>query len=624
MRTARRGVKPGLDLLRRDLPSAPGGPKMPPPGRRRHTMDKKEIVTLFEDIATLLELKGENPFRVRAYTNAARTLASLTTDLRPLADEGRLTEIKGIGADLAAKITEALTTGHLKLHDELLDSLPAGLLDLLRIPGFGPKKAKAVYDHLQVNSLAKLEAACQSGAVAQLDGFGEKSQQNILAGIALIRRFSGRHLVPAADAAAQPVLAALRAHAGVLRAAVAGSLRRGRETIGDVDFIVSARPADAPGIIAAFTALPGILSVSAQGPTKASVVLAGGVQADLRVVSDEQYAFALNYFTGSKEHNIALRARALKRKQLSLNEYGFSPAAEQEKSAKELGSRLPCLTEEALYAALDLAYIPPELREDMGELEAAASGPLPRLVEMADLRGTFHCHSTWSDGHDSIEALARAAQALGFEYIGLADHSRSEWQANGLDVHRVRQQAAEVKKLNARFAQQGFRVLFGAEVDILADGALDYDEETLDLFDYVIAAVHNRFTLSAAAMTERICRALAHPKVTMLAHPTGRLLLEREAYPVNMPDVIAAAAQHRKIIEINAHPRRLDMDWRLWKHAQELGVQCAINPDAHRVADLHFLALGVGIARKGWLTPADVINCRPLKEIEQMWPRRRA
>ncbi|MCX6996001.1 MAG: DNA polymerase/3'-5' exonuclease PolX [Kiritimatiellaeota bacterium] len=553
-------------------------------------MDKKEIAALFEAIGTLLELKGENPFRVRAYTNAARALESQTADLRQLADEGRLTEIKGIGPDLAAKITEALTTGHLKLHDELLASLPAGLLDLLRIPGFGPKKAKIVYEQLHVNTIKKLEAACQSGAVAKLPGFGEKSQQNILAGIALIRKFSGRHLVDTAAAAAQPVLAALRACAGVIRADIAGSLRRRRETIGDVDFIVSARPADAPGILAAFTTLPGLLSVSAQGPTKASVVLAGGIQADLRVVSDEQYAFALNYFTGSKEHNIALRARALKLKQLSLNEYGFSPAAEQEKSAKELGSRLACPTEEALYAALELAYIPPELREDMGELDAAARGPLPRLIETQDLRGTFHCHSTWSDGLDSMEAMAQAALALGYEYLGLADHSRSEWQANGLDAARVRQQAVEVKELNARLAEKGFRLFFGAEVDILGEGELDYDEETLDLFDYVIVAVHNRFTLSAAAMTARIGRALAHPKVTMLAHPTGRLLLEREPYAVNMPDVIAAAAQHGKIIEINANPRRLDMDWRLWQHARELGVRCAINPDAHSVADLQFLA----------------------------------
>ena len=587
-------------------------------------MDKKDIAELFTAIGTLLELKGENPFRIRAYVNAARTLESLPEDLAQLAAAGRLTEIKGIGPDLAAKINEALTTGRIKFHDELRAALPPGLLDLLRIPGFGPKKAKAVHDRLHVENLEQLEAACWSGAVAQLDGFGEKSQQNILAGIALIRTFSGRHLADAAAAAAGPVLAALRAQPGVIRCDVAGSLRRGRETIGDVDFLASAEPTDAPGLIAAFTAQPGLLSVSAQGPTKASVVLPGGIQADLRVVGDAQYAFALNYFTGSKEHNIALRSRALKLKQLSLNEYGFSPAAEKEQSAKELGSRIACPTEEALYAALDLAYIPPELREDMDEIEAATRGPLPRLVTAQDLRGTFHCHSIWSDGRDSLAALADAAQGLGFEYLGIADHSQSERQANGLDAGRVREQAAEIRELNTRLAPRGFRFFFGAEVDILADGALDYDEETLGLFDYVIAAVHNRFTLSAAAMTERICRALAHPRVTMLAHPTGRLLLERDAYAVNMPEIIAAAAQHGTIIELNANPSRLDMDWRHWKQARDQGVRCAINADAHSVADLQYLALGVGIARKGWLTAADVINCRPRRDVERAFRERRA
>jgi len=591
--------------------------------KKAYSVDQQDIAAIFEEIGTLLELKGENPFRTRAYVNAARALEGLQGDLRQLADEGRLTEIKGIGADLAAKITELLATGRLKFHETLVASLPPGLMDLLRIPGFGPKKAKAVYERLGVDSLEKLEAACRNGSVAQLDGFGEKSQHNILAGLALVRQFSSRHHIHTTRAAAQPLLAALRARAGVLRCEVAGSLRRQCETIGDVDFLVSARPEDAPGIMADFVANPGVLSIGAQGATKASVVLEGGLQADLRVVSDAQYAFALNYFTGSKAHNIALRARALKLKQLSLNEYGFSPAAEKEKSAKELGSRIPCRTEEELYAALDLAYIPPELREDQGEIEAAAAGRLPRLIEPGDLRGTFHCHSTWSDGRMSIAALANAAQGLGFAYLGVADHSRSSRQAHGLDPERVRQQAAEVRALNARFARQGFRIFFGAEVDILADGALDYDEPTLALFDYVVAAVHGGFTLSADAMTRRICQALAHPRVTMLAHPTGRLLLEREPYAIQMPAVIAAAARHHKIIELNAHPYRLDMDWRLWKHAKELGVRCAINPDAHSLADLQYLAYGVGIARKGWLTAADVINCLPLQEVEQALERLR-
>jgi len=578
-------------------------------------MDKKEIAEILEEIGALLDLKGENPFRVRAYYNAARTIDGLQEDLSKLVEENRLTQIKGIGKDLAAKITEMVTTNKLQFYEELTASMPAGLMEMLKIPGLGPKRAKLLYEKLGIDTVEKLEAACNAGKVAALDGFGEKSQQKILEGIALVRQFSGRHHYHKALAAAQPIIEALRAHDGVIRCSIAGSLRRCRETIGDIDFLVSTKPKDAPGVIEDFARLPGILSVTAKGKTKASVVLKGGIQADLRVVSDAQYPFALNYFTGSKEHNIALRARALRLKNFSLNEYGFSPAAEKEKSAKELGSSIKCWDEEDLYKALELDYVPPELREDMGEIEAAEKGDLPKLVELSNLRGTFHCHSIWSDGIESVESIAQAAMDLGLEYLGIADHSKSERQANGLDEKRVRQQAEEIKKLNARFAEQGFRIFFGTECDILSDGSLDFDDKTLALFDYVVAAVHQGFNMDADKMTKRICKALAHPKVTMLAHPTGRLLLEREGYAVNMPAVIEAAAKHHKIIEINAHPYRLDMDWRLWKHAKELGVKCAINPDAHNIDDLQFLAIGVGIARKGWLTKPDVVNCLPLKDV---------
>jgi DNA polymerase (family X) len=578
---------------------------------------KGEIAELFEEIADLLELKNDNPFRVRAYRNAARVVDGLTEDLQKLVEEERLTEIKGIGKDLAAKIVEMATTNHLKFYDELKASMPPGLLGMLKVPGFGPKRAKVVYEKLKVDSIEKLEAVCKAGKIAALDGFGEKSQQKILEGIALVRQFSGRHYYHKALATAQSIIEALRAHNSVIRCSIAGSLRRCRETIGDIDFLVSAKPKDSGEIIKDFVKMPGVITVSAQGETKASVVLKGGIQADLRVVTDAQYAFALNYFTGSKEHNIALRARALKLKNLSLNEYGFSPAKEKEKSAKELGSSIKCKTEKDLYKALELDYVEPEMREEMGEIEAAENGNLPRLIEKENLRGTFHCHSTWSDGIESVEAMARAAMDLGLEYLGIADHSKSERQANGLDEQRVRQQAEEIKKLNAKLAKDGFRIFFGTECDILSDGSLDFDDKTLALFDYVVAAVHQGFNMDADKMTRRICKALAHPKVTMLAHPTGRLLLEREGYAVNMPEVIEAAAKHNKIIEINAHPYRLDMDWRYWKHAKELGIKCSINPDAHNIPDLQFLAVGVGIARKGWLEKKDVINCLPLKEVEK-------
>jgi DNA polymerase (family X) len=580
-------------------------------------MDRKDIAGIFEEIGALLELRGDNPFRVRAYYNAARMVDGLQEDLGTLIKEERLTDIKGIGKDLAAKITELYTTDKLQFYEELKSSMPQGLLEMLRIPGFGPKRAKVVYDKLKVDSIEKLEAACHAGKIAALDGFGEKSQQKILEGITLVRQFGSRHRYDKAYAVAQPILDALRSHDGVIRCSIAGSLRRRRETIGDIDFLVSAKPRDAAAIIEDFTAIPGI-TVNARGETKASVVLKGGIQADLRVVTDDQYAFALNYFTGSKEHNIALRARALKLKNLSLNEYGFSPVSQKEKSAKELGSSIKCKTEEDLYEALKLDYVAPELREDMGEIEAAENGTLPKLVELENLRGTFHCHSTWSDGIASVEAMAQAAMDLGLQYLGMADHSKSERQANGLDEKRVRQQAEEIKTLNVKFAREDFRILFGSECDILSDGSLDFDDKTLALFDYVVASVHQGFNMDAEKMTRRICKALAHPRVTMLGHPTGRLLLEREGYAVNMPEVIATAAKYHKIIEINAHPYRLDMDWRLWKHARDLGVKCAINPDAHSIPDLQYLAVGIGIARKGWLEKKDVVNCLPLKEVENL------
>lgn len=581
-------------------------------------MDKQEIAEIFEEIAALLDLKGENPFRVRAYQNAARIIDGLQQDLAKLTGENRLTEIKGIGKDLAAKITEMVTTGKLRFHEELRATMPSGLLDMLRIPGFGPKRAKLLFDKLKIDSIEKLEAACKAGKIASLEGFGEKSQEKILQGIAQVRQFSGRHHFHKAFAVAQPILDALRSLDGVIRCGIAGSLRRHRETIGDIDFLVSAKPKDAAAISQAFVKMPGVIAVNAAGDTKSSVVLKGGIQADLRVVTDDQYAFALNYFTGSKEHNIALRARALKLKNLSLNEYGFSPAKEKEKSAKELGSSIRCRDEADLYKALGLAYVEPELREDMGEIDAAEKDQLPKLVEKENLRGTFHNHTTWSDGLESVEAMARAAMELGLEYLGIADHSKSERQANGLDEKRVRQQAKEIETLNEKFAKEGFRIFHGTECDVLPDGSLDFDEKTLEIFDYVVASVHQGFNQPAEKMTQRICRALAHPRVTMLGHPTGRLLLEREAYAVNLLDVVECAARHGKIIEINAHPWRLDMDWRYWKRAKELGVKCSINPDAHNIDDLQYLAVGIGIARKGWLTRDDVFNCLPLKQVEKL------
>jgi len=580
-------------------------------------MDKAKVAEILDEIGTLLELKGENPFKSRAYHNASRLIDSLQQDLGQLIETGKLGEQKGIGEALTQKITELWTTGKLGYYEELKASLPSGLMEMITIPGFGPKRAQVVYKKLKVDSVEKLEAACKDGRLAALEGFGEKSQEKILQGIEQLRRFAGRHHYHEAFAAAQLILAALRAHPAAIRCEAAGSLRRCRETIGDLDFLVSAKEKDAAALMEMFVKLPGVTSVSAKGETKSSVVIDGDIQADLRVVSDAQFPFALAYFTGSKEHNIALRGRALQRG-LSLNEYGFSKAGKEKDAAgaRDGGSVIKCRTEEEIYKALELDYIPPELREDSGEIDAAEKGELPELIEKENLRGALHNHSTWTDGRETIETMAEAAQELGLDYFGTADHSKSEFQARGLKDEQIPDYIADVRKTNEKLKKQGFRVFAGIEVDILEDGSLDYSDKILAQFDYVVAAVHRRFSQDEKSMTARIVKAMSNPHVTMLAHPTGRLLLEREAYAVDMRAIIEAAARYGVIIEINAHPHRLDMDWRWWKFAKERGVKCAINADAHSIHDLQYLAVGVGIARKGWLTKADVINCLPANKIE--------
>ncbi|MCX7824535.1 MAG: DNA polymerase/3'-5' exonuclease PolX [Verrucomicrobiae bacterium] len=584
-------------------------------------MDKAKVAEILDEIGTLLDLKGENPFKVRAYHNAARLISGLQQDLGELIETGRLGELKGIGEALTEKITELWKTDRLKYYDDLKASLPRGLVEMIAIPGFGPKRAQIVYRKLKVDSIEKLEAACRDGRVAALDGFGEKSQEKILQGIEQLRKFAGRHHYHKAYAAAQAILEALRAHPATIRCEAAGSLRRCRETIGDLDFLVSAKQKNAPALMEMFVKLPGVIAINAQGETKSSVVLDGGIQADLRVVSDAQFPFALAYFTGSKEHNIALRGRALKRG-LSLNEYGFSKAG-QEQTARDKGSVIKCRTEEEIYDALELDYIPPELREDMGEIEAAEEGQLPKLVEKEHLKGTLHNHSTWSDGIETIEAMANAALDLGLDYYGTGDHSKSQFQARGIKEDQIPDHIAEISKLDEKFRKKGFRIFAGIECDILEDGSLDYPDKLLSEFDFVVASVHRGFTQDEKTTTARIIKALSNPHVTMLGHPTGRLLLSREPYAVDLRAVIEACARYGVIIELNAHPWRLDLDWRWWKFAKELGVKCAINPDAHSIPDLQYLAIGVGIARKGWLTRDDVVNCWPAVRVEAALRRRR-
>lgn len=574
-------------------------------------MDKDRVAEILQEIGILLELKGENPFKTRAYANAARALENLSEPLEKVVAENRLGEIKGIGEALQKKITDLVTTGRLAYYEDLKASLPAGLLSLLQIPGLGPKKVKALYEKLGVSSIEQLEQVCKDNQVAGLDGFGEKTQAKILEGIQFRNTYASRHHLSDALAVAEPILENLRSHPNVIRCSTAGSVRRHKEIIGDVDFLVSSRqPTE---VIEFFTQQPGILTVNAKGDTKASVVLAGGIQADLRVVSDKEFPFALAYFTGSKEHNIVMRQRAIQRG-LRLNEYGLFRSAEETRDPKLL---VPCATEAEIFQQLGLADIPPELREDQGEFAAGERGEIPRLLEWTELRGSLHNHSNWSDGRGTLEEIAAYMSELGCEYWAITDHSKSSVQANGLQPERLRRQIAEVKRLNQKLAGEGtaFRLLTGSEVDILGEGRLDFDDDLLCELDVVVASIHSGFSQSEAEMTKRLVRAAENPFVHTLGHLTGRLLLEREAYKVNQRAVIDACAETGTWIELNANPFRFDLDWRLWSYAKGKGVKCVINCDAHRNEHAGFLRLGTGIARKGWLTKADVINTLPLAAL---------
>lgn len=578
------------------------------------TATKETVAGVLEMVARLLELKGENPFKVRAYLNAARAVETFTGDLAATAAAGRFQEIPGIGAALAGKLEELVLTGRLDYCERLRAGFPPALFELFELQGLGPKKIKALHDRLGVASVADLAAACAAGRVAALPGFGAKTAANILKAIADRERHVGEFRFGEAAAAAERLRADLRADPAVNQLGVAGSFRRCKETIHDLDFVVSTR--DPAAVTAGFVAHPLVAAVLASGATKSSVRLESGLQADLRVVTDAQFPFALNYFTGSKEHNIVMRQRALDRG-WTLNEYRLGPVSAGAGGGGEDGpaaAAIPAIHEEAdLYRALGLAYIEPELRENLGEFAAAERGELPALVELGQLRGTFHCHTTASDGRSSLEEMAAAAADLGLEYLGVADHSKSSFQARGLDERRL---LAQVAKIRALERERGdIRLFAGVECDILRDGGLDFADAVLAQLDYVVASVHVALHLAEAEMTERIVRAVANPLVTMLGHPTGRLLLSREGSALNVPAVIEACAATGTWIELNANPKRLDLDWRWWPLARDRGVKCVINPDAHHVSGLAHLRFGVGIARKGWLARQDVINCLPAKKM---------
>ncbi|HLH62507.1 MAG TPA: DNA polymerase/3'-5' exonuclease PolX [Ktedonobacteraceae bacterium] len=583
-------------------------------------MDKNQVANVLDEVGTLLELKeGTSPFEVRAYQNAARSVNALDGDIEQLVREGRLKGVPGLGPTIIKRIEELVTTGRMELYDELVATTPAIKLEMLRIPGVGPKKINAIYNQLHVNSIAELEQACKEDKVAALPGFGKKTQDKILQGLAFLAQHSGRFLYPVAEEEAERIYKVLRAIPEIVRLEIGGSLRRRRETIGDIDMVASV--ADDAGndvrrkIMDVFTSQPSVEAITGKGETKSSVVLKTGINMDLRVVNDSQFPYTLHHFTGSKEHHIPLRRRALSMN-MTINDYGLFKGKEPN---LEL---IPCKDEADIYAALGMDYIEPELREDMGEIEAAIQHKLPKLVQMSDLKGILHVHSVWSDGQNTIREMAEACIARGFTYLGMSDHSKVAAYAGGLNEDALRRQGEEIDRLNEEFAGRIY-ILKGTECDILRDGSLDFPDDVLASLDFVVASIHSQFNLSPEEQTQRMLRAIANPYVDIIGHPTGRILLGREGYSLDVEAIIDAAAQHNVSIEINAHPSRLDLDWRYLHRARDKGMKIPIDPDAHSIDGLDVLKYGVNIARKGWLRPQDVLNAMPLQELLDYFKKRR-
>ena len=566
-------------------------------------MNNAQIAKIFRDIADLLELKGENPFKVRAYQRAARTIEGLPTELEQLRCEGKLREVPGIGESIAQKIESLLTTGRLELYDELRAEFPEGILTLMDIPGVGPKTALRLAQELGVTNADELEKAILEGRVSKLFRLGEKTAENILRHIRTLRHKERRIPLGRALPIVEEVLQALRERVEVYDLVPAGSLRRFKETVGDIDVMGTAP--EPVKVLEAFVRLPQVKEVLVQGTTKASVILGENLQADLRIVEKEAFGSLLQYFTGSKDHNILLRERAV-RQGLKLSEYGITDL--------RTGRLEKFPTEEAYYERLGLEYIPPELREGRNEIELAEERSLPRLIELSDIRGDLHVHSDWSDGYDSLRDLAQAARARGYEYLAITDHSGGRGIARGLNEERLRAQITEIRKLNQEF--DGIQLLTGIEVDIRADGSLDLPDSILAELDVVIAAVHSAMGQPKEKMTQRIIRALENPYVNVLAHPTCRLLGEREPIEVDLEEIFRVARRNGVALEINAMPDRLDLkDLHVFR-ARELGCKLIIGTDAHRVSHLDLMRFGVGVARRGWCRAEDILNTRSLPELK--------
>jgi DNA polymerase (family 10) len=574
-------------------------------------MKNSDVARVFQDIADLLELKGENVFKIRAYQKAARSIDYHPRELEAMIEEGEnLQSIPGVGEAIAKKATELITTGKLVYYENLKAESPHGITNLLDIPGIGPKTANKLSSELGISSVDELEQAIKDGRVARIIHLGEKTADNILRQVQALRRKDQRIPIGKALPIVEEITGALRNITGVKNLTPAGSLRRFQETVGDIDLMGTA---DEPKeVVDAFVILPLIRQVLARGSTKASVIVSGGLQVDLRMVEHDSFGSLLQYFTGSKQHNIALREK--ERKQgLKLSEYGITVVATDRLEK--------FVTEEEFYHRLGMQYIPPEIREAQGEIEKAEQGSIPNLVQLSDIKGDLHTHTEWSDGHDSIEELALAAQDVGYQYIAMTEHSAGRGIAHGLSAERLREQVAEIKALNRRLS--GIRVLTGTEVDIRADGSLDLPHEILSELDIVTAAVHSAMNQTEEKMTARVIKAIENPDVDMIAHPTCRLIGEREPVAIDVEAVFRAAAKHNKIMEINAMPDRLDLKDTHAFRARELGVKLAIGTDAHSVAHLGLMRFGIGVARRAWCEPQHILNTIPLEELLAVLNRRR-
>ena len=553
---------------------------------------------------SILGLKGGNPFKIRAYYNAARALETLDEDIEVLVRNNKLKEVKGIGEAINKKITELITTGRLEYYDNLKASIPESLVEMLKIPGLGPKKIKTLYDKLDIKNVGELEYACLENRLVELPGFGEKTQKKILEGIKFVKRFSNQHLFSEAYSEANLLKQYLLKTGLVIRCEIAGSIRRKKEIVKDIDILATT---DNPQkLMESFVEYEKTKDVIVRGDTKTSITLGSGINADLRVVKDEEYPYALHHFTGSKEHNTTMRHRA-KRMGIKMNEYGLFKG----------DTLIKCQDEEEIFRKLNLSYIPPEIRENMGEIEAAEKGEIPVLVEQKDIKGVFYVHTNYSDGANTLTEMVNGARELGYKYIGITDHSKSARYAHGLKEEDILRQFDEIDRLNEKYSD--IKILKGIESDILKDGSLDYEEDLLKKFDFVIASVHSNFKMSKEEMTERIIKAVKSKYTKILGHVTGRLLLSRDGYDLDIYKVIDTCAEYDKIIEINSNPHRLDIDWRYIKYAKEKGVKLAICPDAHRVEGLQDVKYGVGIARKGWFEAKDVINTYDVDQVYEIF-----